>query len=79
MTTCREAKQRIRRCQNNWNGVTENFKGSGSWKNSGIGAGALLALMCCLIGLVWVQPWDVNGMKQELGGKFLSPLTSLLV
>jgi hypothetical protein len=53
MTTCREAKQGMGRDQDNWNRVGESSKESGSLKNSGIGAGALLVLLCCPVGLVW--------------------------
>lgn len=77
MTTCREAKQGMRRDQDNWNGMGGDSKGQGAWENSGIGVGALLALLCCQVGLVWAQSWVVNGTKQGLGGKLLSPFPSL--
>lgn len=48
--------------------VGENFIRSGSLEEVCDWGWALLAPLCCPVGLVWAQLWDVNGMKQGPGG-----------
>ena len=46
----------------------ENLLRSGSLERFREWGQALLAPLCCPAGLVWAWLWDVNGMKQGLGG-----------